>query len=67
MFIKKNQNLEGFDKIYINQDVTSMYQSAEWGTRSLQSSIPQIKNRFVYEEAGKRSIMLKMIILLYIL
>ena len=42
-----------------------MLQSSGWGMRSLQSSFPWIKDRFVYEEEGERRIMFKMIILLY--
>ena len=49
----------------MNLDATSMHQSAEWGMRSLQSSFPQIKDRFVYEEKGEKRIMLKIMILLY--
>jgi hypothetical protein len=33
--------------------------------RGLQSSFPQLKDRFVYEERGDRRIMLKMLLLIY--
>jgi hypothetical protein len=40
-------------------------QTAEWGMRMIQTSVPRIKDRFVYEERGKRRIYLKLLILLY--
>jgi hypothetical protein len=42
-----------------------MRQSAEWGMRAIQSSFPRLKDTFVYEEAGERRIVMKMICLLY--
>ena len=61
----KNNNLEAVDEKCMNLDATSMHQSAGLGVRSLQSIFPWIKDRFVYEEKGKRRIMLKKISLLY--
>ena len=49
----------------VNNEATSMRQSAEWGMRALQSSFPRLKDQFKYEETGERKIVMKMIILLY--
>ena len=56
---QENTNLEAVDEICMNQDTTSMCQSAEWGIRSMQLSFPQVKDNFVYEEKVERRIMLK--------
>lgn len=49
----------------LNDQATSMRQSAEWGMRALQSSFPRLKDRFIYEEYGERKIVQKMVLLLY--
>ena len=49
----------------VHKDATSMRQSAEWGMRMVQASLPRLKDRFIYEEHGERRVMLKMCILLY--
>jgi hypothetical protein len=38
----------------IARDATSMRQSAEWGMRAFQSSMPRIKDRMKFEERGER-------------
>ena len=45
-------------------DATLVWQSAEWGMHSIQSSFPRLKDTFVYEEGGERRIILKMVVLL---
>jgi hypothetical protein len=42
-----------------------MRQSAEWGMRAFQSSLPRIKDRMKFEERGERKVTLTMMILLY--
>lgn len=62
----ENNNIRDYGRqIRINQDATSMRQSAEWGMRSLQSSFPRLKDRFIYEEYGERKLVQRMILLLY--
>jgi DDE superfamily endonuclease len=53
------------NRLIVNQQATSMRQSAEWGMRALKASFPRIKDRFIYEEYGERAIILKMLLLLY--
>ena len=57
--------LNSADEILINEEATSMRQSAEWGMGSFQSSFPRIKDKIRYEEEGERKLILKMLILLY--
>ena len=38
---------------------TSMRQAMEWEMKSIQSSFPRLKDRFVYEERGEQQIVLK--------
>jgi hypothetical protein len=40
----------------IARDATSMRQSAEWGMRAFQSSMPRIKDRMKFEERGERKV-----------
>jgi hypothetical protein len=42
-----------------------MRQSAEWGMRAFQSSMPRIKKRMKFEERGERKVTLTVMILLY--
>jgi hypothetical protein len=42
-----------------------MRQSAEWGMRAFQSSMPRIKDRMKFEERGERKVTLTVMILLY--
>ena len=42
-----------------------MRQSAEWGMRAFQSSMPCIKDRMKFEECGERKVTLTVMILLY--
>jgi hypothetical protein len=53
------------EEIQGNIQATLMRQAAEWGMRSIQSSFPRLKDRFIYEEGGEQRIVLKMIVLLY--
>ena len=46
-------------------EATSMRQSAEWGMRAFQSSMPRIKDRMKFEERGERKVTLTVMILLY--
>ena len=48
----------------MKMDTTLMKQSVEWGMHSVQSSLPRLKDTFIYEEGGERRIMLKMVVLL---
>ena len=66
------------DKIYSNastraeqhaeiaqkREATSMRQSAEWGMRLLQASIPRLKDTIPFEARGDRGLMLKLAVLL---
>ncbi len=47
------------------RQATSARQTAEWGMLSIQTSFPQLRDRFHYEECGERQIILKMMVLLY--
>ena len=47
------------------RDATLMHQSAEWGMRAFQSSMPHIKDRMKFEECGERKVTLTVMILLY--
>jgi hypothetical protein len=49
----------------IARDATLMRQSAEWGMRAFQSSMPCIKDRMKFEECGERKVTLTVMILLY--
>jgi hypothetical protein len=44
---------------------TAMRQSAEWGMRALQCSIPCLKERLVYKEFGQCRLTLKLLVLLH--
>ena len=64
--IKSSQNLPGTaEEIVVNEEATSMRQSAEWGMHAFQASFPRIKDRLIYEEVGERRLILKMLVLLY--
>ncbi len=47
------------------RDATSMRQSAEWGMRAFQSSMPHLKDCMKFETCGERRVTLTMMILLY--
>ncbi len=47
------------------RDATSMHQSAEWGMRAFQSSMPRLKDCMYFETRGERRVTLTMIILLH--
>ncbi len=50
----------------IARDATSMMrQSAEWGTRAFQSSMPHLKDCMKFETCGKQRVTLTIMILLY--
>ena len=49
----------------VNQEATSMRQSAEWGMRALQASFPRLKDRLLFEEFGERRLIMKLMLLLY--
>ena len=61
--IKSSQEFAA--NVQLNAEATSMRQSAEWGMQALQMSFPRLKDRFIYEEYGKRRVMFKMILLLF--
>ena len=66
--IKSSQTdpiLDDFHDYEINDQATSMRQSAEWGTRALQASFPRLKDRLVFEEYGERKLIFKLFFLLY--
>lgn len=46
-------------------EATSLRQSAEWGMRAIQGSMPRLKEKIQYEENGERRLMLKLVPLLY--
>jgi hypothetical protein len=49
----------------IAHDATSMWQSAEWGMRAFQSSMPHLKDHMKFETHGEQRVTLTMMILLY--
>jgi hypothetical protein len=49
----------------IARDAISMWQSAEWGMRKFQSSMPRLKDHMKFETRGEQRITLTMMILLY--
>jgi hypothetical protein len=49
----------------IARDATSMRQSAEWGMRAFQSSMPCLKDCMKFETHGEQMVTLTMMILLY--
>ena len=66
--IKSSQELihiEDHQERRIAREATSMRQSAEWGMRAFQSSMPRIKDRMKFETRGERKVTLTMMILLY--
>ena len=46
-------------------DATSLRQAAEWGMRAIQSAFPRLKDHISYEENGERTVILKLLPLLY--
>ena len=46
-------------------EATSLRQAAEWGMRALQSAMPRLKDHIAYEKNGERSVILKLVPLLY--
>jgi len=66
--IKSSQDLIHIHDQYernVARDATSMRQSAEWGMRAFQSSMPRMKDRMKFEERGERKVTLTMMILIY--
>ena len=49
----------------MNEEATSMRQSAEWGMRSFQASFPCVKDDIIYEEKRDRKLILHMLVLLF--
>ncbi len=47
------------------QQATLVWQAAEWGMRTIQSSFPSLKDTFIYEDTGEHRILMKMVCLLY--
>jgi len=67
--IKSSQDLlyiRDYHKQNIARDATSMRQSAEWGIRAFQSSMPRMKDRMKFEERGEQKVTLTMMILITI-
>ncbi len=46
------------------RDATSMRQSADWGMRAFQSSMPRLKDCMKFETRGEQRVTLRMMILL---
>ena len=64
--IKSSQQLPyGGEEILVNEEATSMRQSAEWGMRAFQSSFPRIKDHIIFEENGERRLILKLPVSLF--
>ena len=53
------------EEIAVLDQALSLRQSAEWGMRALQGSMPRLKARWVYEERDERRVSLLMMVLLY--
>jgi hypothetical protein len=47
------------------KEVTSAWQTAEWGMCMIQTSFLRLKDHFVYEERGEHRIYLMMLVLIY--
>ena len=58
-------HIKGHQEREIARDATSMRQSAKWGMRAFQSSMPCIKNLINFETRGERKVTLTMMIFLY--
>ena len=58
-------HIEDISERGIASNATSMWQSAEWGMRVFQSSMPRIKDRMEFESRGEHKVTLTMMILLY--
>ena len=58
--------IRDYHKRNIACDATSMPQSAEWGMRAFQSSMPRMKDRMKFEERGEQKVTLTMMILITI-
>ena len=66
--IKSSQDLIHICVYYkrnVARDATLMRQSAEWGMRAFQSSMPRMKDRMKFEVCGERKVTLTMMILIY--
>jgi len=66
--IKSSQDLihiHDYNKRNVARDATSMRQSAEWGMRAFQSSMPRMKDKMKFEVRGERKVTLTMMILIY--
>ena len=49
----------------LTRDAASVCQHLKWGTRGLQGSFPELKDRMPFEEMGERKIMVQLVILLF--
>ena len=47
------------------RQATAACQSAEWGMRAFQGTLPRLKDHFIYEKNGKRKIVLLTTVLLF--
>jgi hypothetical protein len=56
---------ENVEQALILEDAKSVRQSAEWGMRALQGSMPRLKARWTYEERDERLVGLTLLVLLY--
>jgi hypothetical protein len=64
--IRTTQALGGTrDEILFQQDAVKIWQSAEWGMRSFQSSFPRLHDPIRYEERGERLETMRMFVYLY--
>ena len=61
---EKNRGMSLLDEL-LNQEATSMRQSAEWGMRGFRASFPRSTDRILYEESGGRYIFINLLVLLY--
>jgi len=52
-------------ELSLNEDATSLRQSAEWGMRGFQGSFPRLTEDIVYEKDGERYLFLSTAVLLY--
>jgi hypothetical protein len=56
---------ENVEEALVLEDAKSVRQSAEWGMRALQGSMPRLKARWSYEERDERLVGLTLLVLLY--
>jgi hypothetical protein len=63
--IEANDRLVLPNRLLVNQEATSIQQSAEWGMSTMKASFPRLRDLLIFDEYGERNVILVMITLLY--